>query len=105
MNDIINKIDYLIPERVEWKKVVRQGKIIKKLICPPGFKAKGGKCVRMSPKELIHRKIASKKAQKKLHLDKGKLAKLERKKARSLKKRAMITPVHASKPGGQSKES
>jgi hypothetical protein len=104
MSDIINKIDYLIPERVEWKKVVRQGKVIKKLICPPGFKAKGGRCVRMKPQELIKRKISSKKAQKKLHLDKGKVAKLERKKAKSIRKRAMITPAQASRPGGQHKE-
>ncbi len=104
MNDIVNKIDSILPEKVEWKRVIRQGKVIRKLICPAGFKAKGGKCVKMSPQETIKRKKSSKIAQRKLQHDPGKVKKMERKKAISLRKRAMRIPDKATKPGGQHKE-
>ena len=45
----------------KWKKVVRNGKRVRKLQCPDGYKAKDGKCVRMSKKELRNRKRAAKK--------------------------------------------
>ena len=48
------------------KRVVRKGKIIRKLICKPGFKAMGGKkCVKIAASERRVRKKAAKKAAKK----------------------------------------
>lgn len=48
---------------------VRDGKIqrIQKIICPPGYRATGDKCVKMSAKERAARKRAAKKASKKAH--------------------------------------
>ena len=68
-----------------FKFVIRNKKKVKKLICPPGTKAKGRKkCVRMSGKEKVKRakglKITRRKA-------KAKLKKTLRKRAKSMKKR------------------
>lgn len=90
-NDIIEKLSILLGEKVEWKKVVRKGKVKKKLMCPPGFKEKNGKCVRMDPKEIIKRSRSAKKAQKKLSADPGRVAKLVRKRAKSMRKRGSFT--------------
>lgn len=90
-NDIIEKLSILLGERVEWKKVIRKGKVKRKLMCPPGFKEKDGKCVKMDPREIIKRSRSAKKAQKKLSADSGKIAKMARKRAKSLRKRGSFT--------------
>jgi len=68
----------------EIKKVVRGGKIIKKVKCKAGFKAKGKKCVKIKAKERINKK---KGARKMVRSKKGKsLNKANRKRAKSMKK-------------------
>ena len=44
--DIIDRIDILT--EAKFKRVVRKGKLVRKLICPNGFKAVKGKCKKMS---------------------------------------------------------
>ena len=66
------------------KRVVRGGKVQTKSVCPSGFKAVDGKCVRMSPDELRARSKASKKTARKLKSKRGQIA---RKKAKSDKRR------------------
>jgi len=65
------------------KKVVRGGKIVKKVDCKPGFKAQDGKCVKISAKEKISRSKGAKKGAKK---KKGKSAQIAKKALRSKKK-------------------
>lgn len=55
---------------------------IQKVICPPGYRSQGGKCVKMTAKELAARKKAGKKASKKSHT-----ATALRSRAKSLAKR------------------
>jgi len=45
-----------------FKKVVRDGKIVKKLKCKDGYKAQDGKCVKISATESRTRAKAAKKA-------------------------------------------
>ena len=47
------------------KRVVRKGKIVRKLICKKGFKAMGNKCVRMAASERRIRKKMAKRSAKK----------------------------------------
>lgn len=68
---------------VQRKKVVRGGKIVKKVVCPDGKKNVGGKCVRMRNVEKLKRSKTAKKAAKK---KKGKLGAIQRKRERSMKK-------------------
>lgn len=89
--DIINKLSILLGERVEWKKVIRKGKVKRKLMCNPGFREKDGKCVRMDPKEIIKRSRSAKKAQRKLQANTGKKSALLRKRAKSMRKRGAFT--------------
>ena len=97
--NITERIDrLLIGEGKEWKKVVRKGKVIRKLICPPGYKAVDGKCVKMSPMELLHRKKSAMKAQRKLAANPGAQARMQKKKAKSLRKRAGLIPQKATEP-------
>lgn len=104
INKILKEInvyisDYINPNEVneiEWKRLIRKGKVQRKLICPDGFKAQDGRCVKMSPQETIKRKKSAKKRAKKLKVDKGKIAKLLRKRAKSLRKRAMLLPNTAT---------
>ena len=60
-------LDVILDDTCERKirKVVRKGKVVRKLVCPPGKKAQGGKCVRMSPAEKRARKIAQKRGARK----------------------------------------
>ena len=68
-----------------FKFVIRNKKKVKKLICPPGTKAKGRKkCVRMSGAERVRRAKGLKVTRRKA---KTKLAKTLRKRAKSMKKR------------------
>lgn len=69
---------------VQFKRVVRKGKIIRKAQCPPGSKFQGGKCVRIKSKERIARKKAGIKTARKVR---AKSKQIARKRARSLKKR------------------
>jgi len=99
---LLGKIDRfldMLDEKRGFKRVVRKGKIIRKLICPPGSKAKDGKCIKMSPTERIKRSRSAKRAQKKMSA--GKRAKMEKKKAKSLRRRASAIPDKATKTGGQ----
>jgi len=98
LNDILQEDD--VCEAI-FKKVIRGGKAVRKLICPANMKAVGGKCVRMSAAEVLKRSKAAKKAQKKIQADPSKKAKLEKKKAKSLKKRIARIPKAASEPGQQ----
>lgn len=65
-------------------RVVRGGRVTKKLICPKGYKAQDGRCVRQLARETIRRRKAAKKAARK---GRSKRAQAVRKRARSIKKR------------------
>ena len=80
--EFANLVESVITE-VKRKKVVRGGKIMKKVVCPDGKKNVGGKCVRMRNVEKLKRSKTAKKAAKK---KKGKLAAIQRKRARSMRK-------------------
>jgi hypothetical protein len=99
--DILKKLDMFDIDEA-FKRVIRGGKLKRKLICPTGFKAKDGRCVKMGQAEIRKRSKSAKKAQKKLQQDSGKVAKMQRKKAKSLRKRAMRLPAAATQPGKQS---
>lgn len=60
METIFECINNLIEEAVKFKKVVRGGKVMKKLSCPPGYKSVNGRCVRMNSMEIRKRKKAAK---------------------------------------------
>ncbi len=66
------------------KKVIRKGKVKKKLFCKPGQKAKGGRCVTMKSKERTRRKLKAKKGAIKR---KGKMGRIKRKRAKAMRKR------------------
>lgn len=92
--DINDKIDLLTMDSLDeiFKKVVRKGKLIRKLICQPGMKAVDGKCKMMSPAEKKNRKKSAILRGKKLKANKGIQKKAQRKRAKSLRKRAMQIP-------------
>jgi hypothetical protein len=90
MDDITERIDLLLLE-IQFKKVVRKGKIIRKPICPAGFKAVGKKCVKMTQAEKRKRSKASKRSQKKIQAS-GKKALLIKKRAKSMRKRTALIP-------------
>lgn len=65
------------------KRVVRGGKIVRRVFCKPGFKAMGGtRCVRMAAKERRVRKKAAKRSARKR---KSKSATIQRHRARSMR--------------------
>lgn len=82
--DIVLKLEEILDE-ARFKKVIRKGKVKRKLFCPKGFKAVGGKCVKMSPEETRKRKRATKRAAKKRKG--GVLAKALKKRKKSLRRR------------------
>lgn len=84
MIDIIEKIEDVLDE-ARFRKVIRKGKLKRKLFCPKGFKAVGGKCVKMSPEETRKRKRATRRAAKKRIG--GVLAKALKKRKKSLRRR------------------
>ncbi len=88
--DIVEKIDILI--EAKFKKVIRKGKLVKKTICPKGFKARGGKCKKMSPGEMRKRAKSARRAQKKIQSS-GKKAILIKKRAKSMRKRGAMIPM------------
>jgi phage-related tail protein len=92
--DIIDKLDLISMDNLDemFKKVIRFGKIKRKKICPPGMKAVDGKCKMMSPSEKMKRKKAAIKRGKQLKANVGTQKKAMRKRAKSLRKRAMQIP-------------
>ena len=90
MIDWFDKIFNIVTECEEYldegvrKKVIRKGKLKKKLFCQPGQKAVGGRCVTMKSKEKARRKIKAKKSALKR---KAKMNKITRKRNKSLRKR------------------
>jgi len=104
--DILEKLDEMIELyeddeimicEIKYKKVIRKGKILKKAVCPPGFKATGGKCVKMPAKERLKRARSTKKSQRKVQ-NSGMKAKLLRSRAKSMRKRKAIIPNAQSFP-------
>ena len=69
---------------VKRERVVRGGKRVRKIKCPEGKKASGGRCVRMTAKE---KRVRSKAAKRGARKKKGKQASIQRKRARSVRKR------------------
>ena len=85
-NQLKEMIREIIDELVEArkKKVIRKGKLIKKTFCPPGQKAKGGRCVPMKSKERTRRKMKAKKGAIKR---KAKATRIKKKRAKAMRKR------------------
>lgn len=71
----------LISELVK-KRVVRKGKIIRRVFCKPGFKAMGNRCIKMTSKERRVRKKAAKRTARKV---KAKKATTQRHRAKSMR--------------------
>ena len=95
--DILERISILIDDFIiegKIKKVIRGGKIKRKLICPQGFKAVGKKCVKMKASESRKRSKSTRKAQRKIQSS-GKAAKLLRKRAKSMRKRNALIPTQS----------
>ena len=66
------------------KKVIRRGKLVKKTFCPPGQKAKGGRCVAMSGSERAKRRVTGRKSAIKR---KSKSARIQKKMRKAARKR------------------
>lgn len=96
--DIIEKIDLISMDDAEtlseaFKKVIRKGKVKRKLVCPVAvMKAKDGKCVSMTAAERKKRGKAAKLRGRKLKTNIGIQKKAQRKRAKSMRKRAMQIP-------------
>jgi len=71
--------------KIKW--VVRHGKKVRKIECPPGYKVVDGQCRRMTAQERIKRKKAAKKRLRKIR---PKLRLILRKRRFSLKKRKTL---------------
>ena len=76
--------DETLDEGGEWKVVFRKGKRQRKLMCPPGTKAKGKVCKKMSSKERVKRKKALRLAAKKM---KVLMPRILKKRKKAMKKR------------------
>ena len=74
----------ILSEAGEWKIVFRGKKKVRKLICPPGMKADGKKCKKMSSSERAKRRKALRIAGMKM---KQKMGKILKKRAKAMKKR------------------
>jgi hypothetical protein len=83
LEDILPDI-YGDEDEAKRKKVIRKGKMKKKLFCKPGQKAVGNRCVTMKSKEKTKRKLKAKKGAIKR---KSKAARIKKKMKKSLKKR------------------
>jgi hypothetical protein len=92
--NIDEKIDLFTMDSLDevFKKVIRKGKVKRKLICPPGLKAVDGKCKVMSPSEKKARKKAAILRGRKFKANKSAQVKAQRKRSKSLRKRAMQIP-------------
>ena len=82
-SDVLDSFDTETDFNEKFKKVVRDGKVVKKLVCKPGYKAQGSKCVKMSSAE---KRSRSKAAIKAARTSKGSRAAAAKKRARSMKK-------------------
>jgi histidinol phosphatase-like enzyme len=71
-------------KEIEFKKVIRKGKVVKKQICPNGKKVVGKKCVPIKGSEKAKMKKGAKKRVGKM---KNKMGKIMKKRAKSMKKR------------------
>ena len=89
--DILDQIDLMLNE-IKFKKVIRKGKLVKKPVCPDGFKAKGGKCVKMTSAEKRKRAKSARRAQKKIQAS-GIGTKAIRKRAKAMRKRQALIPT------------
>ena len=81
-SEILERIDTLLEREV--KRVVRGKKVIKKVLCKPGYKAVDGRCVPMDSKEKRARKVGAKIGARK---KKSQSAKINRNRALSMRKR------------------
>jgi hypothetical protein len=85
-NDDFSKLISESLEEVVKRRVVRQGKVVKKTICPDGLKSSGGRCVKMKATEKIKRAKSAKKSARKRRSKQAAIArKIERSK-RKLKR-------------------
>ena len=76
--------DETINEGGQWKVVFRKGKRQRKLMCPPGTKAVGKVCKKMSGQERVKRRKALRKAAKKM---KVLMPRILKKRKKAMKKR------------------
>jgi len=72
---------------VKFKKVVRQGKIVRKAQCGKGFKFSGGRCKKIGSAEKIARSKGAKRGAKKIR---AKSKQIARRRAKSNKRRANL---------------
>tara|TARA_R100001443_G_scaffold45869_1_gene58858 strand:+ start:97 stop:399 length:303 start_codon:yes stop_codon:yes gene_type:complete len=81
--NIIQECEDIVSE-VKKRKVIRKGKMVRKTFCPPGQKAKKGRCVTMKGAEKAKRKrVARRSAMKR----KAKMSRILKKRKKALKKR------------------
>lgn len=71
-------------DEVVKRRVVRQGKIVKKTICPKGMKSSDGRCVKMKATEKIKRAKSAKKSAKKRRSKKAVIARKTKRSKRKL---------------------
>ena len=83
INEVIEECNKILDE-AKRKKVIRRGKVVRKLFCPKGQKALKGRCVAMKGKERAKRKLKSRKGAMKR---KAKAARIKKKRAKAMKKR------------------
>ena len=83
VREVLEELE-LVPEGYI-KKVIRKGKVKRKRFCAPGQKVVNGKCVAMRGAERAGRKRRAKKSAIKRR---GKLARLLKKRAKSMRKRS-----------------
>lgn len=72
---------------VRRKVVIRKGKKVRKVICKPGYKAKGNKCVRMKAAEKLRKRKGAIRAARKR---KSKKTQIARARKRSMRKRKAL---------------
>ena len=87
LSNVIDESDAIwedIVDEMRRKKVIRKGKLVKKLFCKPGKKALGNKCVTMKASEKVKRKRMAKKGAIKR---KAKFGKILKKRAKAMRKR------------------
>lgn len=85
--EVVDEATGEVSEKIAKIIKISGGKVMKisKVICPPGFKSKDGKCVKMSSKEMMARKKAGKLMAKRMNTGAAKA-----KRAKSFAKRARM---------------
>jgi len=103
MDSLLDKIDKLTMDCLDEivKKVIRQGKVKRKTICPLAtMKAQDGKCVTMNAGERKARNKAAIKRGRELRANIGVQKKAAKKRAKSLRKRLLsISDIKINKDG------